>query len=209
MAPAAAQDSPRLALESDAAALSSNRGNDSALSAASVVPLSVRATTATPARLVDMAGDSVSTPTGAEVAGAEGYAAVPVPGADAGPTTSSPLVPGSAPRSGALSEPLPSLAPVPGQGTVAGAGVAAVRAAQLPPPLYPRASAPTGLSQASGATVGRQNSARSSSGLRSGVRGSMTGDLKIPPSIQAKMAAVRGSTLASGTDVTTVRARPD
>lgn len=60
----------------------------------------------------------------------------------------------------------------------------------VPPPLFPRATSPAAVPLTASARQGM----RSSSGLRTGVRGgSTTGELKIPPSIQAKMAAVSRS----------------
>lgn len=65
-----------------------------------------------------------------------------------------------------------------------------VPAHPIPPALYPRATAPSG--PPTRAAYNRPPGQAAGKGLRLGVRGGpMGGELKIPPSIQAKMAAVR------------------
>ena len=63
-----------------------------------------------------------------------------------------------------------------------------------PPPLFPRATAPAGVPTLAPTKSGytRPSGQVPGKGLRMGVRGGLmgTGELKIPPSIQAKMAAV-------------------
>jgi len=97
----------------------------------------------------------------------------------AAPSASSPISPPPVPPTTSSASPSPS--PSPSTST----------SAAQPPPLYPRASAPPA---SSGAPLRRPPAPGAGGALKAGVRGAVPGSagpLKMPPSLAAKMAAVR------------------